>query len=510
MREAKLPIPAKLLTNDFPKAAWLEGDRWAVVVSDRGVGGKASGWWLNASNGNSDLIAEFKSSPISRIVGSGDGGFVALVVTHHKYSMEDALIAFDQSGKVRWQIKEDYDDEKALFSPEDLTLTESRHIAVLDNIRKAIQFFDLDGKFLMTRDLEKSWGREPNYPSEITTDKNDGILVKDFDGNPPVVRMDKAGKVAGQFVPQHPNGRVVDAVQGLKVTRAGNVWACDGECFVRLRDDGVSDLVLGGAPTEESLGKIAGLTIDQGGRLHAVDERTGAVHVFDKNGNRLRLLKPEVTDFKGKLSLAQVAVSSDGGVYINDKLSSRSFVHFAPGGGRLGVKRFGLDDVTQELYSIANRKEMIMIGYHDVFIVDEEGNPARTIQRRSDRNWLANPDRASVGADGSFAILTRDRGYWRKTPWDVNLYSATGDPLRTVTLPAACMDSCFAYSGKYLATRTKSEICVFGATGEPVGKFSPAWDDFKSERCECFATFEGRELWFVSVDTKSVCRFELP
>jgi len=224
----------------------------------------------------------------------------------------------------------------------------------------------------------------------------------------------------------------------------------------------------------------------------------------------LRVIKPEIRDFKGKLFGAQLAVKTDGTVYLNDKFSNRSILQFAADGRRLGQKGYELDAVTEDWFPLPNGREILVIGYHDAFVINGEGKVRRTIQRRPDNTWLEHPNRASIGADGSFAILTRGGGYWHKTPWDVNLYSAAGDPVRIVTLPAACMDFCFVYTGKHLATRTDTDVCLFSASGEPILKFSPEWKDFKTERCECFAPFDGRELWFVAVDRKSVCRFALP
>jgi sugar lactone lactonase YvrE len=516
LREIPLTIPAKLFTNDYPKAACLEGDRWIVAISDRSPGGKASAWWLDATSGKLTAISGFDSPAIKNIAGSRDGGFVALVVTHSKYTMESAMIAFDKTGKPRWQIKQDYNGgDKALFSPEDVTVTTGGRIAVLDNIRKTIQLFSTNGSFLTSLKLQNAWGRKPNYPTDITADKNGGVLVTDFQGSPPLVRMGASGKVLHQTAPKHRDGRAIDVVRGVRVTPSGHVWVCDGECFIRLGDDGVADLVLGNAPAEEKLGNIATLTVDQQGHLYAVDERTGAVHVYDDSGNRLRVCKPEVTDFKGKLVRAQVAAAPNGTVYLTDGDSWPNkvrFIHFAPDGKRLGVKQSGLDIGHEQWYPLRTREQILVLGYHDAFLVDGNGKVERTIQRRPNHKWLEDPRGASVAPDGSFAIMTDGRS-WSEKPWQVNLYSSVGEPVRTVTMPSNCENSCFAFTGKYLATRSDSDICLFKATGEPLLKFSPALDEFKdatNHEWVCFSTRGGSELWFVSVDRKSVVRFELP
>lgn len=148
----------------------------------------------------------------------------------------------------------------------------------------------------------------------------------------------------------------------------------------------------------------------------------------------------------------------------------------------------------------------------NAFLVEGDGKVIRSIERRPDRNWLDVTRDASVAPDGSFAIVTGG-GYWYKKSWLVSLYSAAGNPVRILSFPAACMDFCFAYTGKYLATRTENDICLFDATDEPVLKFSPAVDGFnevRTQRWLCFATMGGTELWLVCADRKSVWRFELP
>ena len=100
-----------------------------------------------------------------------------------------------------------------------------------------------------------------------------------------------------------------------------------------------------------------------------------------------------------------------------------------------------------------------------------------------------------------------------RKPWQVHLYTAAGDPVRTIKMPPTCVESCFAYTGKLLATRTDRDICLFTPTGDPVSKFTPTLDGFadvEKQRWQCFSTFAGRELWYICPERKSVARFELP
>jgi hypothetical protein len=209
--------------------------------------------------------------------------------------------------------------------------------------------------------------------------------------------------------------------------------------------------------------------------------------------------------------MPDLSANSDGEVYLSEDIGSSDalhFIHFGSDGRRLGTKRFGLDTVKQELHPLPNENQLLVVGYHDAYLLDRNAKVTRTIQRRPDRNWLEYPQQASIAPDGSFAIIT-GRSYGNE-PWQVNLYSSTGDPIRMVEMPTGCNGSVFAYTGKHLVTASRSEICLFTNIGEPFLRFSPGIDDFESDSWECFATKEGRELWLASAQRKSVWRFELP
>ncbi len=512
IQEVPLPNPTRPGFARQVKFAWSSKDQWIVTSSELGPEGKTVAWWLSAHTGKLEPLSGFTAPAVKSLVGTPDGGFVALCVHHFKYTMEDELISFDRLGKVRWRVKQDYQNDKALFSPEDLTLTARSQVAVLDNIQQKVQLFDLkEGVFIKSIGLEKAWGRKPNYPSEISPENDGGVLVYDFQGSPPVVRMNPEGKISSQFRLKHKDGRAIDPTYGVRVSPAGRVWACDGASLVRVTDEGIADLVLGSVPGGAALGRIACLSVDQKGQIYAVDERSGEVHVFDQNGKSLRVCTPIKTDFARQLTMADIAVNERGEVFLSggDSFPEKpTYVHFGPDGQRVGTKQFALDNIKERWYPLPVNNRTLVVGYQDAFIVDADGKVQRKIQRRPDGMWLDHPDSASVAPDGSFAIVSG--GSLRGTRFFVNLYSADGDPIRTVILPATCMDYCFAYTGKYLATCTESAVCLFTPLGEPVLSFEYPLEKLKEHWWTCYSTKGGQELWMVSSGLKKVCRFGLP
>ena len=90
----------------------------------------------------------------------------------------------------------DFKDLSSFYgSPKDITATTNGMIATLDGSRNLVQFFDRTGKHHHTIDLEKAWGRKPNYLSEIAADRDGGVIVEDFHGEHPLVRMNVDGTV---------------------------------------------------------------------------------------------------------------------------------------------------------------------------------------------------------------------------------------------------------------------------------------------------------------------------
>ena len=155
-----------------------------------------------------------------------------------------------------------------------------------------------------------------------------------------------------------------------------------------------------------------------------------------------------------------------------------------------------MDSVTEELFPLKSDEHLLVKGYHEAFLLDRNRVLLRTIQRRPNRNWLAHVCCASVAADGTFALLADD-GRTYDAPREVSLYTASGDPVRTIQLPAECLNYCFAYTEEYIVMRLATEIYLTENTGKPRLKFTPAIERFNDNSdgvYACFGTHGDREL----------------
>lgn len=154
LSEVALPTPAASKT----RLAWIANSRWLVTASAGGIEGKARGWWLETEKRSLEEIKGFDCPSIESVAGTGDGGFVALATRDQRYTMTHELIGFDPAGKSRWKHESESSLEPAaLFSPEDVTVTTRKEIAVVDVIRHIVQLFDLGGVHLRTIDLCELW-----------------------------------------------------------------------------------------------------------------------------------------------------------------------------------------------------------------------------------------------------------------------------------------------------------------------------------------------------------------
>jgi hypothetical protein len=481
--------------------AWVGGDRYLLLRDDPNDENRMEAFRVDVAAGTAMRVAGFSTTVLSKAAGFADGRFVVkggLSYFPGGATSDHSLSAFDAGAHRLWKIdgNGDHKDPAALFSPEAIAVTTDGKVAVLDNIRKTLQFFGGDGKFIRAIDLKKAWGREPNYPSGLSPDRDGGVLIHDFQGQPPLVRMSAAGAMRGGVRPRHPDGREF-RISVAQVAPDGSIWVSDGHALMRLAESGVVERVLGERPDPARLGDIAGVTVDGQGRIYAVAPRTGAVHVFGPDGQWLRVCSPSPSDVPEEISLPHVTVSNTGDVYLGLGLvGSSRYLHFSPQGACVGVESLGLDDVKQDWYFQPNSDLRWVLGYDRVILVDRAGKVVHTVTRRPDGQWLERPENASVAADGSIAVVSRGTS----GPIVVSLFSPTGVPVRSFSLPETVAWSFprLAYDGKLVVVAGEKEVVVFDTTGKALQRFAPTgesgawWTPFHAPGRREILLFDGR------------------
>ena len=470
---------------------------------------------VDVAAGKTTPVAGFTTSVLSKVAGFADGGFAlvgGLLYFRGGATGDHHLRCFDGGGKLLWFVPGmgDEKDPAALFHPTNVAVTTDGKIAVIDVSRKLVQFCDRADRHHHTVDLKKAWGREPHYPSDISADRDGGVLVHDFRGSVPIVRMNADGTVRAEVRPRLKNGAAIH-LSDAQVAPDGVLWVSDGHAVYRLIESGVAGRVLGEAPDPQRFDEVAAVTLDRKGNIYAVVRRTGAVHVFAPDGRWLRVCRPDAGDISGDGHASNLTVSDSGDVYLGlGMFEEHKYLHFAPDGKRIDIETSKLDEISEEWYAQPGTKGRWVLGYQKVYLIAGNGAVARTIMRRADGFWLEDPHTASVAADGSIAILSISGGVrLHGGELAVSLYSPQGEPIRTFALPSSVKWSFprIAYDGKRVVVAEAKAIVLFDASGKTVGRFTPpdgeraAWTPFLAPDGRGLLLFDG---------AKTLRLFELP
>jgi sugar lactone lactonase YvrE len=488
---------------------WIGGDRFLLTRSLSSVEAKASVWWVDVVSGKIAAITGFNCPAIDKVAGFPDGRFVVLATNHWKYTSSTTAYLFDAHGRLAKEFAHDDNGKPGtLFNPTDIAVTSDGKIAVLDVIRNNVSLFEDSGKYLRTIDLAKEWKRKPNYPSYLAADASGGLLVGDFQGSPPIIRMKADGALREELTAKFSDGRTSPALQNVRVAADGHLWTTDGSALLRLDSKGVVDRVLGDPPDPSQLGVIAAVNVDQKGRIYAVSARTAAVHVFDSAGRHLYVCRPEPTDFRGLINLYEVSVAETGEVYLTEPDGPRGVLRFSPEGKRLGFERFGLDPIREQWHFQPGGKCRWILGLDKIWLVEGKNAILRTIERRPDGRWLQYLAGGAVGRDGSLAVMDAP-GHGSESAGSLNIYTNTGKPVRNIPVRSDMSVSApVAYDGELLAISDGPGILLYDRSGRPVQRFKPR-EGGDETVWQPFLIAKARQLW-LSDGRVTVQRYALP
>jgi hypothetical protein len=383
----------------------------------------------------------------------------------------------------------------------------------------ALTILSADGKFLRTFECERFFG--PGADGKWLTPKPDGTLLLPGGyqaGHVWQVQLD--GTVKQKLAIKHRDGRPVELAGfpdeiGVRVDQQGTMWACDKHALLRLSSDGVVEQVLGEPPDAPTLRSIGGAKIDQVGNVYLAEQRNFITHVFDTTGRRVRLLRPSPSDFESS-GFCAIDVAADGRVFVNG-------LGFSPSGERLGFRK--LPGGTNEpdfcygrVRSQPHANRYWIVGREEAALVGEDDAVVTTLKRRPNGDWLDQIEGSAVAPDGSLVLAAGGMGLPLGDAVTLNLYGPSGEPLKTVALPAlegGGIDLGLAYSGQYVVAGPvgyeKPRYLLLDAGAEP-----PKWYDlgtlvpYEDRWAGYWFVRDGEELWMYAEQARQVERFAAP
>jgi hypothetical protein len=457
---AKIPLPGASEAHGYIeyKQAWLGGDRWVVTRSPFGIETRSAAFIVDAAARSATRLEAFDAPGVEALASTRDGGFVAVTNDWHKYNSTEGAAAFDADGRLRWSIGEGYNDEAKLFSAADVAVTTGGDVVILEGVATKLKIYDRAGAYQRTIDLTRVLKGDRPYLSGIEADATGGVILAQSNEKAPFVGIKLDGTIAHTFLPEFANGRRFDARGNIQAAPDGTLWTSDGSALLRVDTRGVVQDVVGSRPQADVLGKIAALAVSgNGGSIYAADVRTAAVHVFDGEGKRVRVCRPDTKDYDAELNLPSLTVTDGGDVFItrHDNLGATEhaldFLHYSPACTRVGVESADVDTITQRWYAQPGSTNRWILGFDHVYLVDAQGHTVRAIERDANGRWLLQPDAAATAPDGSIALISNAPAGVISLPAAVAVFSRAGDAINTWPYPGKPYLAGIAYDGTTIA-----------------------------------------------------------
>lgn len=404
----------------------ISGEQWLVTVGSLEEDGGSKAFLADASKGTLAEVDRHLGPRVDAIAATPGGGFVILSTRQTDFALMPTLVVYTANGDRVWSIRGGGDDETVgnLGGPVDLTVLADGTIAVLDNLRKAIQLFDSEGTFLRLIDLEIAWGVEPNYLAGIDAAPDGGFLVYDYGASPSVLEVDRDGAVRRVLDPQLANGHRNPSLRSnVRYAPDGSLWTTDGDRIYRLDERGKAVVALGTTPAVERLRDIGPAAIDRLGRVCVQDELTGVLHVWNADGKKLLVAKPDPRDFERISTLSRITVGPDGGFCVEvDSILSREVVLFGPDGARRqkAVLARAVDYMPGTAWSFRWGPDI------EGLELLEKGELLRIVTRLPSRRWVTKVMDVFPFEDGAFALLADG---------EIGFYGPDGAPHSSIPLP---------------------------------------------------------------------------
>ncbi|HSF18118.1 MAG TPA: hypothetical protein VLK65_21460 [Vicinamibacteria bacterium] len=496
---ADVPIELAYGTASCFLVAWLAEDTWVVAARNPG-GDLARPIAVDIHTRQVRTFATLEGAYLSSLRGAKGRGVLIL------HGLSGVLRYLDPQGDELVHLLKDNNDERALFSPEDMDGIPDGGFAVLDVIRHVVQRFGSDGGYIDAIDLESVLGKEPGYPATLAASPDGRFAIWDFSAERPLILLTNGGALLAEWMPTYEDGSFTGNLQDLRYGPDGRLWATDGEALLRLNNDGVVDAVVGRRPEKNQLTEVSAAVRDAGGKFYLLDRRTASIHVFDPDGTFSHRCDPAPGDLDEQLDSAQLSVSGDGTVYLSNR-DRDLYLLFDADGQRVERRPTRLDTIAEDWYAQPKGSDLWITTMEDLFLTDTTGNFVHRIRRHGDRTWLDSPNAAAVASDGTVALLTGERGFSSEEA-SLGVFTTDGEAVATRHFPGLDRFASIAFDADVIVLGTGNELLIRDRGGEPLGRFVPD-SGYDRGHWSHFLSDEGRELQLLDTSARRVYRYDL-
>ncbi len=517
---------------DWTQTARMKDGKFFVSRSrkrDDGEGYDRSSAWVELASGRETPSGPGVAGWADGVSRFPDGGFVVLESFTEHSTAVDRLTRYDADGAVRWQFDSSaYEGRKKLgIGPNDVVVTTTGQIVLLE--MGSVRFLNGESELIKKINLTgafggNEFGGDPGYLHEVLADEDGGFVIANSRNPPVVLRYNADGSLRSRWSPRHPDGKTFDLRPNIRVAPDGRLWTGDGNSIMRLTDDGVVDLVLGPKPQADRLERIAAFTVDRQGNLYAIAHGSGVVHVFDSQGRPKRILEPDPPDVAGTVRQSFIAVRHDGEVYVKKPrtklyMPPDEYLRFSPAGERLKTITFE-PSIPVSRYVSAGWAFQPKTGYRcgicqtrrdtPLVIVDPPSTLIREARRRPNGKWFGRRTNLAMAPNGSMAILNHDI-FGEKRVYEVDLFSAKGDPIRTIGLPPPRDHyTGIAYDGRRVVVAGQREVAILDTGDDSIEQRSLTDPGTTEGHWSAFIMPDNNELLLFDELGRKLHRYELP
>lgn len=505
--EVRRATPLTFELGESEEVVWfpLAPPRWLAVRQSWEQGTRARAWLVDEITGARAEIPDFPHHEVERAADLPGDRLVVLGT--------GGLVAFGANGTLAWRVRGDTEGAPRPLAGQDMAVTSEGKVAVLGNGRDLVQVFSADGEHVDTIDLASAWGKDPNYPSSIVPDRDGGVLIHDFNGEPALWRMGLDGGVRAKLDARMRDGQAREEYRrAARVAPDGRLWTTDGHEFVRLDEQGVADLQLGQPAMLGELQSPGSAMIDSTfARLLVVDDRTRALHVFDGEGQRVLLCRPRPEEVAALRFPLRMLCDSAGGALAAKSRHTNRHLRFGADGESRGVEKLaGVDTVF-----VPGREAYWSVVHGAPALVGPDGRHHIDIPKLPDGRWWRAIEDLSVSADGSLVVLDlpRSPNGLQREPGEglVARYDAGGKPLGEHALPETMQPSVLSHAGRWILLSYYGPPAWLIDTRDGSLRPIELGDAVDSKLAVAFGLSpDGRELWALQAEARRLLRFALP